>query len=80
MQYSASLLTKIKCDLFSPSILMPPYTYYATSNILLISLIIFELFHFTHLLLREEKLLVILFNGSFIDSTNEMLYLSYNTQ
>lgn len=60
MQYSASLLTKIKRDLFSSSILMPPYTYYyATTNILLISLIMFELFHFTHLLLREEKLLVI---------------------
>ena len=65
MQYYVSLVnhSNKKCDIFSPLILMPPHnaTYYVTSNILLVRIIIFRLSLFTHQLLKAEKLSVILF-------------------
>lgn len=77
MQYYASLVTKIKCDLFSPLIPMLLYTYYDISNILLVPVIIFlDCLIDTSTVKGKETigfcLFVCFFSDNVIDSTNEI--------
>lgn len=72
MQYYASLVTKIKCDLFSPLIPMLLYTCYDISNILLVPVINFWIASFDISIVKGKETIGFFFSDNVIDSTNEM--------